>query len=670
MVAILTVISYRVSHADDTLDLDLAELVKTKVTSFSRTEQNAFSVPGAVYVLTDEEIRNSPARTIPDLLRQVPGLNVTQTASGQYAISARGTNGVFSNKLLVLLDGQSLYESTFSGTLWECVFTPLEDVERIEIIRGPGASAWGANAVNGVINIITKSATDTKDVLIQGGGGNFERSFGTVRKGGTFGEKSSWRASAQWDERGSTKSTTLPSHIDDSISRKHVQFRGDFGEEGSSHYTQQLRMLRIDLQFPVTRPELSEPTFRRVVPEAGFGETLTLLGRLDQQYSSVSTSRLQWYLESFRVGDFSFINQRRDTADVDYQITSSLIDHHLTTTGIHSRVYKDNVQAEYISWNPQKSTQSLVDAFIQHDIGFFGNKAHLLIGTKVEYNDFTGFEYQPTARGSFSPSSGHFIWAGVSRAVRTPGRSLTGASLPLDPVQIPDSSFLLQPVGTGNTRLNAEALIATELGYRFEPSKKFNVDTAFFVSKLSHLYNLRAGTIDQIYQSDNPLISRIPLNYVNEGSLSVRGIEFSTTYHPSSILTLGATYTYVIDSASPLTGPLDTRFPDSAPNTLPLHQGTFKSSLTLPYDLSVSTLVRVYGHTETPSFNFTDDASIIPGFAQLDQRIDWQFSPSTMLFVSGRNLLGDGQVEFNPAFFQAEQRKISRSVFGGVTYRY
>jgi iron complex outermembrane recepter protein len=657
--SILTGMSTLAYGEDDTLDLDLSVLVKTKVTSLSRTEQNAFSVPAAVYVITEAEIRESPARTIPDLLRQVPGLHVAQTSSGQYAISARGSNDVFANKLLVLIDGQSMYDSTFAGTVWEAIVTPLNDIERIEVIRGPGASAWGANAVNGVVNIITKSSRDTHGSYIQAGGGTFEKSFGVVREGGLLNETTSWRTSLVWDDRNSTIKTSDGKKSVDDFSRGSFEFRVDSGKDRRNNYQQLIRATKVNVSLPVVEIDREKPDVQRSFEDGGYGTIATILGRLDTEHSSTQSTRFQWYVENYQVRQFSFLDERRNMIDLDVQHTQGDDATGRVVGGLHYRLFGDSIASLNPSFNPRSTTMSLVDGFIQHQSLYFSGLISSLVGTKVEYNDYTGFEIQPTARLGLSPAKSHFFWAGVSRAVRTPSRSTTAAEFSTGLVELPGITERTQVLFRGTQDLHAETSISSELGYRFEPSSTLSLDATVFHSTLDEtLY--QEVDLGNISLSPDGRYYRLPVTAVNEGTVRSRGFEVSTVWKPSHFLELKGGYTYLTQGSAYPKGFLDT-LPNSNANSSPMHQMTFRVLTRLSPSLSSISLLRAVG--KVPLYG-------ISGYAGFDQRFEYTLSSNTSLAIVGRNLLTSRHVEYQNPFYQEQRLAIPRSMHGEITFRF
>jgi iron complex outermembrane recepter protein len=660
----LTVLS-RVPSArgDDALDMDLSDLVKTKVTSLTRSEQNVFSAPAAVYVVSNADIKRSPARTVPDILRQVPGLVVAQTHSGQYAITARGPNHVYSNKLLILIDGHSLYDSSFAGTFWEAVFPVLEDVERIEVIRGPGASAWGANAVNGVINIISKSSKDTQGTFIQAGGGNFERSFGLVRQGGTLGTDTTYRMSGTWDHRGITRpaqSGLDSSSSEDEIYRGGIKFRADVRSSPESSYMQQVYFGGTWPSYTYRLPDASTPDLTSTKNQRSSADIFQAQGRWDVKHDESSSSRVQWLIEKYGVRKSPLLGQDRSTFEVDAQHTYAPLKSDLSVVGLHARAYWDRISADANKWHPERANVWLVDGFIQKQNSFFDDTLTFLFGSKIEYNDFTGFEFQPTLRTALQPFDHHVFWAGISRAVRTPGRTQDGVQVQTYIETDPETQVQLQPVIRGSHDLSAEQALSVEFGHRFEPSSSLNFDSTIFFSNLRDQMN---GVVDLngIYFEDGATLPRLPVNYTNVGSLNTRGFELATVWKPSRQVDFVLTYTRLMTSSSVPSENTFILFEESLRSSIPKNQGTFNTVLHLPYDLQSTTLLRAMDSIAEYK---------IPGYLTLDHRLDWKASKTTTVSLIGRNLIGAPLVEFQAPLLFSGQRQIGRSIFGELTFRF
>ncbi|HEX2099678.1 MAG TPA: TonB-dependent receptor plug domain-containing protein, partial [Candidatus Synoicihabitans sp.] len=387
--------------------LSLEELLNLEVVSVSRKRERAAAVAAAVHVITEEDIRRSGSRSIPEALRLAPNLQVAQSSSRNWAISARGFNASFSNKLLVLMDGRSVYTPLYSGVFWDAQDTLLEDLDRIEVISGPGATVWGANAVNGVINVITKSARETHGLLLTGGGGDEERAFAGVRYGGRAGPDLHFRVYAKAFER---DDVTTMSGTDERDGWQHAQggFRVDW-EPGFDD------VLTVQGDLYDGRGEQGA---RADIEHSGGN----LLARWTRRFSENEEFRIQTYYDRTERLVPSDFGDELDTLDVDAQYGRDVGERHHVIVGAGYRFTRNRVQnLSSAVFLPPILNRRLYSAFIQDEISFSDPRLKMALGAKFEHNDYTGFEIQPGWRASWSTGD-HAFWAAVSRAVRTPSR--------------------------------------------------------------------------------------------------------------------------------------------------------------------------------------------------------------------------------------------------------
>ena len=385
----------------DLTELSLEELSNLEVTTASRKAQRLADVPAAVAVVRGEDIRRTGVRTIQDALRMVPGVNVARIDGGRWSVTIRGFGDRFSNKLQVLVDGRSIYTPLFSGVFWEMEDAFLEDIDRIEVVRGPGGATWGANAVNGVINIITKKASDTQGTSLHLGGGTEERDFGGARYGGTVGDVS-YRAFAKWVDR----DNQFKGH--DEFFQARGGFRADWKAGADDLVT--LSGEYFDGAAGVFGTN--------VIPTAPFREVSTrpydlagghLMARWDRRLSDTSSLSTQ---VAYSRSDFStgFFHETRDTVDLDFNHRFQLTEGQDFIWGLGYRVSHDRINGSfYITMDPEQRTDDVVSLFFQDEIALSGNDLKLILGARGEHNDYTGYELSPTARLAFRPHEGHLV---------------------------------------------------------------------------------------------------------------------------------------------------------------------------------------------------------------------------------------------------------------------
>ncbi len=444
------------------LDLSLEELMELKVTSLAKKPVSLARSPAALTVITAEEIRRSGLTTIPEVLRLVPGIDVAQIDANKWAISSRGFNGRFANKLLVLIDGRTVYSPVFTGVYWDVQDMLLEDIERIEVIRGPGGTLWGANAVNGIVNIITKHAKDTQGGLAQAGAGDQERGLGALRYGGKMGEDVHYRFSGKYFSR----DDFVTAREDDAHDQWHM-VRGTFRLDWDTSERDELM-----LQGAIYDGEADETgILTSLTPPSVLSATDTTelsgghaLLRFTHRQSDASEWVVQAYFDRAERFDDALGPIDVDTYDLDFQHRFPTGEHHELTWGLgYRRVEDDLPDAFTVSFDPLSRGVDLWSAFVQDEI-ILMEDLRLTLGSKFEHNDYSGFEFQPSARALWEVRPQHILWGAVSRAVRTPSRAESDFRVNVAASPGPVSPVLVSILG--NPDVEAEELFAYELGYR------------------------------------------------------------------------------------------------------------------------------------------------------------------------------------------------------------
>jgi iron complex outermembrane recepter protein len=416
-------VAYGQAMQPDLTKLNLLDLMNIEVTSVAKKEQKMSQTASAVFVITQDDIRHSGATNIPDLLRMVPGVDVAQINADKWAISVRGFNGQYSNKLLVLIDGRTVYSPVFSGVFWDEQDVPLDSVDRIEVIRGPGATVWGANAVNGVINVITKKAKDTQGGLLSAAAGTYEHGLGSARYGGKFGYNGAYRVQADGFVR---------NHLPDVASGHGGNgwniVHGGFRVDGNASVKDSITM-QGDAHSG-NAGETSGPVATGLAPVNGTPlndrfSGWNLLSRWDHVGSTRSETSLQVYLDRNTRGDSTY-GIGLNTFDLDFQHHVGWEGHQDFVWGLGYRASSDRILATtQLSFTPVSETVHLFTSFVQDEIALLPGRVYLSLGAKLEHNDATGFGLQPSARIRWTPSDHNMFWAAVSRAERTPALSDT-----------------------------------------------------------------------------------------------------------------------------------------------------------------------------------------------------------------------------------------------------
>jgi iron complex outermembrane receptor protein len=661
--------------ADDVelTDLDLEDLMQLEVTSVSKKAELASEAPAAVYVITGEDIRRSGVRSIPEALRMVPGLHVAQLSGNRWAVSSRGFSSVFSDKLLVLIDGRSVYTPLFAGVYWDVQDTLLEDIDRIEVIRGPGGTLWGANAVNGVINIVTKKAKDTQGIYVNGGGGLTEQGFAEARYGGAIGELGFWRAYGKYYKRDHFEPQgSLP--VDDETE----QFRGGLRSDWKLFESNDLT-LQGDVYSGHSNTILSgtdqatlNPTLVGTNGEV-FGANV--LARGTHHFSEDSEASLQLYYDRAE-RDEDLYEYQRDTVDVEFQHRFGLLDFADIVWGGNYRHNRDDIDNSFsIGLAPDGRSFQQAGGFVQAELRFLDEQVRLTGGTKLEYNDFTGFEYQPSGRLAWVPNSHFTLWGAVSRAVRTPSRSNEDALLIYgavpDPPFPPPPSIELQVIGNGGT--TSEELLAYEAGFRAELREQLFLDVTGFYNDYNELTSFELGSLfctDGTQLSDPPTPGEIfacalggnrlrqELVYDNKANAKAWGVEAALRIQPTSFWRLDLAYTFFdidfgLDSDSTATS---LQFEEGQ---TPSHQFNVRSRLNLPCNLFFDT-----------AFFFVDDlpALDVDRYFRVDARLAWRPIEHLEVSVAGLNIAEQHQEFGGQGYFVGT--RVPRTIYGALTWRY
>lgn len=632
--------------------MSLEELMNQDVTSVSKEPEPLGQAPAAIQIITNDEIRRSGASSLPEALRLADNLEVAQSGAHNWDISARGFNTGLSNKLLVLIDGRTVYTPLFSGVEWDVQNVMLADLDRIEVVSGPGGTLWGANAVNGVINIISKSAQDTQGWYMEGGGGSELRDFGVLRYGGTLAPNVYYRVyGTYFDRNGEVFADGAPAN--DNWSEGRGGFRIDTGGPSDDKFT-----LQGDY-YNGTAGSVSTPGMNNV--ESGGN----VLGRWSHTFSPDSDMSLQMYYDRTNIsqpengvtvaglvfepgGTFS---DSLDTYDLDFQHHFAVGDRNKITWGTGYRFTHDqNNNAPTLALYPAPLNQNLLSAFVQDEIELQKNLI-LTAGTKVEHNDYTGFEVQPSGRLQWNVTPKQMLWAAVSRAVRTPSRVDHDLSQPTGlPAPFPSG------VINGTTAFTSETLIAYEVGYRAQLGDKLS-------GSLSTYYN-DYSKIRSLTPTSGSLLAGLPFYVQNNLEGETYGMEVSADYQMLDWWRLHAGYDFIKEHIHVRPGAID------ATNGLnetadPQNQFSFRSSMDLPQNIEFDTELR---YVDQLPVNNVATAGIVPSYYELDVRLAWHPTKNLEISIVGQNLLHDQHPEYT--FPSPTQVEIERSVYGKIAWHF
>jgi iron complex outermembrane receptor protein len=622
------------------------------VSSVSRQESTVGQSPAAVFVITNEMIRRSGARTIPEVLRMAPGVEVAQIDSNKWSVSIRGFSGRFTYDLLVMVDGRIVYDPLFNGVFWDVQDVLLEDVERIEVVRGPGDTIWGTNAVGGVINIITKSAKDTQGVYFEGGAGTHEQGFTSARYGGKIGDDLSYRVYGKWFDVNDYYSPDFPAtdawqqvhgglRVDWRASeRDSITFQGDYynGYDGD------------EAKFP----SFITPDFTVLEHDSVHvsGDDVLLNWRRTLGDRSDWTAKV-YYDQTQREWPTYGFGEEQNTFDFDFQYRFPLGERNEMICGTEYRNVMDNTQGnDTIAMVPAETTINYYSCFVQDQFTVKEDLCFLTVGSKFERDDFTGFEWEPSIRLLLTPSKQYSVWGAVSRAVRMPCIGEEDAqilSLPIYP-KLPVFPLIL-----GNHDMLSEESIAYEAGVRGQTTDKLSWDMAVFLND----YDRLTGLLPDGKETGPGGVIIIPMLTSNVARGDTYGFELGSNYKVAEAWQVRAAYSFLVMDLQALPGSVDPRELEggSPRNQLYLHS-TFDLGRHWELDLIgryVDTLP-VYG---------------VSKYIVGDVRLAWRPNKNLELSVVGRNL-GNGKFyEFgNDQILGALATEVVPEVYGQVVWRY
>jgi iron complex outermembrane receptor protein len=599
--------------------MSIEDLANIEISSVSKKKESLSDAAAAVFVITQEDIRRSGYTSLPEALRLAPNLQVARVDSGQYAITARGFNTTTANELLVLIDGRTVYTPLFSGVFWDAQDVMLQDVERIEVISGPGGTLWGSNAVNGVINIITRSAADTQGKLLSAGVGTEERG-GAARYGGKVNEDTAFRVYAKGFERDATeRANGNDSH--DRWTRQQAGFRLDSNVSGD----------KLTMQGDIYDGEAD----KLIGSDRSFSG-INLLGRWTHALGGDDSLQLQAYFDRTTQDNPNVFRQRLDTYDLDIQHRFRLSENQDIVWGGGYRIMEDHVtNSAALAFQPERRSLRLANIFVQDSIAL-SEALKLTLGVKFEHNSYTGTETQPSARIAWKLDEKSLLWSAVSRSVRTPSRIDTEFFIP------GQAPFLL----VGNKNFDSEELVAYEVGYRADVTKTLSYSVSAFYNDYDRLRSIELSP-----GGTTPFITG------NKLRGNTYGAEVWGNYRINDWWRLSAGYNYFkkeLELASDSTDILSL----DALKTDPRYQFSLRSSMNLPRNTELDLTLRSIGSLS---------ANDVPSYTELDARFGWKVAKGVALSVTGFNLLDRQHPEFGSLPNRSEFR---RSVYMEVSWQF
>jgi iron complex outermembrane recepter protein len=643
----------------DLTQISLEDLMHLEVTSVSRKEQPLSKVPGSIYVINQSDIRHSGATNVPDLLRMVPGVDVARVNANTWAITIRGFNYRYSGKVLVLVDGRTVYSPAFSGVYWDQQSMPLENIDRIEVIRGPGGTVWGANAMNGVINIITKRAEETQGLLLSTVTGNYDRAQAMIQYGSVAGPKLAWRAWARYAMNGNSPSLPGNAAVDDGHTSQ-AGFRSDWNLSPADKMTVQGDISGNSEQQTITTLQWTHlpDMFRFNDPvRVGAGN---LMGRWNHVFANGSETTLQVYYDRFRRVDQAINVVTTGDADFQYHLHAGQRNDIVVGTDfrIADQVYSGGYE---ISFGSGHRRDKLVSTFIQDELALT-DKLALTIGTKLEGNSYTGFEYEPSVQLAWSPVDRRTFWFSAAKAIEQPSWLYTETHLDVASVPLPGGNFGL--IGINGNPLGASPRVFNyEVGYRAQVSPKLTVDSSLFVADYRRLPTLEPQT-PYFTLSPAPPHLEIPSTYANLGKAVDYGVEVSARWTAAKWWRLSPGLSYLRMHLYEDPRSADTGFISSERES-PRTQAQLRSEIKLRHDVEWDTSA----YYVSSIIDATGTLGKVPAYTRVDTRIGKRLGEYAELSISGQNLLRAKHAEFLDGL-QVTPLEAGRAVVARLTWRF
>lgn len=642
----------------DLTQSSLEDLMSINVTSVSKKEQKTSQAAGAVYVISQDDIRRSGALNIPDLLRMVPGLDIAQINPGKWAISSRGFNGQYSNKLLVLIDGRTVYTPIFAGVFWDSQNVPLDTIERIEVIRGPGASVWGSNAVNGVINIITQNAADTQGGYVSGDLGNSSIGPETVQYGGKAKRLGTYRVYAEGVHDDSLPAMNGLDGKDD-WRLVHGGFRTDSALSKKDSLTTEGESYQGNAGEMATTPVSLMPPVTATVALRDVYSGWNLQSRWDHTFSTQEQMSLKVYFDRTNRDDSTY-DLGLNTFDIDFQHRFALGSRQDVVWGLGYRLASDDTSPTLrIVFTPRDRSTQLFSSFAQDEIIVLPDRLSLSLGARLEHNDYTGFDFQPSARMTWTPNSKNMLWSAISGADRTPARSDT--DLRVNYAALPGQGNVPTLISFfGNPNFKNEQLTAFEVGYRNAWTSRFSLDSTIFYNRYRDIASVEPGT-PTIETNPAPVHLLVPTYFGNGLYGETHGLEFFANWKPANAWTLSTGYAFFSMHLHTFTGSQD--FTDAAGTEggTPDHQAQLRSCVNLTRSLQWNT--SAYFVNRLP-------AQSIPSYTRVDTGLIWRAGEHASLSVVGQNLTKNLHPEYAGPIATAQSDEMRRSAYAKLTWSF
>jgi iron complex outermembrane recepter protein len=619
--------------------MSLEQLMDIQVTSVARHPESILQSPASVQVITREDIRRSGASTVGEALRLADNLQVAQKDSHGWGISARGFNAALANKLLVMIDGRTVYTPLFSGVFWDVQDYLLEDVERIEVVSGPGGTLWGANAVNGIINIITRSTADSHGIYTEGGGGNQLHDFAAARYGGTLAQDVNFRVYAKYSDYGD-------------------EVFAD-GRRAGDGWHQEQGGFRVDSVSARDNVSVHGDLYSALINgTSAQGSGGNLVGRWNRELTDRSDLSVQAYydhthlvspivallLDGVELAPGGLVHDTLDTYDIDFQHRVALGNVHRIVWGAaYRRTHDEFENAPSLGLLPNILNQDRFSAFVQDEIRLAARWS-IIVGTKIEHNDYTGFEFEPNVRAQWSVSPGQSIWSAISRAARTPSRFERDLVEPSPPKM----AALM-----GSRAYTSEYVTAYELGYKGQLSSNATASASAFYNQYRDVRSISpsagGGT---------------PFFFANNLMGHTGGLELTANWQILDFWSAHAGYNFLGEHLHLRAGQTDINagLEETAD---PRHQFALRSSMNLLGRVELDAALR---WVDTLRTNNGPVPAEVPAYFELDGRIGWRLAPQLELSLVGQNLLHGHHPEYG--FLSPTTVQIERSIYGKIAWRH
>ena len=644
----------------DLSQVSLEDLMNIEVTSVSKKEQKMSQAAAAIFVITEEDISRSGAANIPDLLRMVPGMDVSQIDANSWAVSARGFNGQFSNKLLVLTDGRAVYTPLLGGVNWDTLDVPLQDIDRIEVIRGPGATIWGANAVNGVINIVTKKASETHGAMITGNGGSESQVGGVTQYGGAFHGNTDYRIFTKYLNHGPEPAVGGGSNQDD-MNFLHGGVRVDSNISSKDSLTVEGDLYTGRSGATIIHVfSISPPVVGNLIVDQQLSGG-NVLGRWNHNFSGGSDTSLQFYFDnSERTGPES--RDTLNTIDIDFNHHFALGSRHDFVWGAgFRRIWDHDVATIDQGFIPAKISAQLFTLFAQDTITLKPERVFLTLGSKIENSYFSNLDYEPSVRLAWTPSKRMTLWSSISRATRSPTRRDVGLNAALAAFPDPGgSSTPVEVILFGNPKFLNEHVVSSELGFRAQPNEKFSLDVSTFFNYYDNLQSLEPGP-EVLQITPVPARLLMPITFGNLTYGTTEGGELSANFKLTDRWTLSPGYAFLEMHLHVQPESLDTSSVAEYQGSSPQHQAQLRSHVDLSHGLSWDS--SAYFVSALPIQGVTS-------YTRLDTQLKWKIAERGEISVVGQNLLHNDHLESADALTVVNSSLIKRSAYAKFIWRF